>query len=349
MKRTALAIVSAVGMVLAAANGMSQASASPARTSPGPAAPGTHIHILGTAKGVPVGAAGLADTRAGTPPLLYHSGGAIAKAMKIYTIFWDPGFLQDGTPVTMPTAYKNTVNQFMHDYSGFGIAKNNTQYCGYSGVKPNVCIGKTTSYHGSFTVTTPFPVGSCSTSTDGNNCVSDADLGNLARSTAAAHAIAGGTGTEFFVYTPNGEGSCFSTGACADNSAAYTRYCAYHTYTNSAYGPYPQLVYANQPWPSSPLMDCSGGSGQTYPNLAATGDLNADASINVSSHELSESITDPLINAWYDTAGYEIGDECAWQFGILANGSGDVRWNNHPYSIQMEGSNHSSNCVIAGP
>ena len=36
---------------------------------------------------------------------------------------------------------------------------------------------------------------------------------------------------------------------------------------------------------------------------------------NVSGHELSEMLTDPRLNAWYDSQGAENADKCAWAFG----------------------------------
>lgn len=36
---------------------------------------------------------------------------------------------------------------------------------------------------------------------------------------------------------------------------------------------------------------------------------------NVSGHELSEMLTDPQLNAWYDSKGAENADKCAWTFG----------------------------------
>ena len=32
-------------------------------------------------------------------------------------------------------------------------------------------------------------------------------------------------------------------------------------------------------------------------------------------HELVEAVSDPQLNAWYDSAGYENADKCAWTFG----------------------------------
>jgi|SwirhisoilCB3_FD_contig_71_2345507_length_1014_multi_2_in_0_out_0_1 hypothetical protein len=40
-----------------------------------------------------------------------------------------------------------------------------------------------------------------------------------------------------------------------------------------------------------------------------------EALANVSGHELSEMLTDPKLNAWYDRSGNENADKCAWTFG----------------------------------
>lgn len=43
---------------------------------------------------------------------------------------------------------------------------------------------------------------------------------------------------------------------------------------------------------------------------------------NVSGHELSEMLTDPQLNAWYDQRGNENADKCAWTFnGTVAIGA----------------------------
>jgi hypothetical protein len=38
----------------------------------------------------------------------------------------------------------------------------------------------------------------------------------------------------------------------------------------------------------------------------------ADILTMVTSHEIREAVTDPDLNAWYDAAGYEADDKCAW-------------------------------------
>jgi hypothetical protein len=38
----------------------------------------------------------------------------------------------------------------------------------------------------------------------------------------------------------------------------------------------------------------------------------ADMMTIVASHEIREAVTDPMLNAWFDNAGYEADDKCAW-------------------------------------
>src|SRR5262249_6310205 len=56
-----------------------------------------------------------------------------------------------------------------------------------------------------------------------------------------------------------------------------------------------------------PGCDPRDGSGLHSQGLAALA--------NVSGHELSEALTDPHLNAWFDSGGAENSDKCAWSFG----------------------------------
>jgi len=73
--------------------------------------------------------------------------------------------------------------------------------------------------------------------------------------------------------------------------------------------------------------DTSGRHGQGLAALA-----------NVSGHELSETLTDQHLNAWYDQNGAENSDKCAWSFGTpllrFSNGSQwkiQGNWSNHAF------------------
>jgi hypothetical protein len=47
---------------------------------------------------------------------------------------------------------------------------------------------------------------------------------------------------------------------------------------------------------------------------------------NVSGHELSEAVTDPDLNAWYDAQGAENADKCAWAFSNTLVKIGSSSW-----------------------
>jgi hypothetical protein len=58
---------------------------------------------------------------------------------------------------------------------------------------------------------------------------------------------------------------------------------------------------------------------------------------NVSGHELSETITDPRGDAWYDNSGAENADKCAWTFNGNENFRGSQwliqgNWSNNAYN-----------------
>jgi hypothetical protein len=73
---------------------------------------------------------------------------------------------------------------------------------------------------------------------------------------------------------------------------------------------------------------------QAPTNLGHSQGLSALA--NVSGHELSEMLTDPQLNAWYDQRGSENADKCAWTFnGLVTIGT--------PWKIQGNWSNAAAN------
>jgi len=79
---------------------------------------------------------------------------------------------------------------------------------------------------------------------------------------------------------------------------------------------------------------------------------------NVSGHELSEARNDPRLNAWYDSAGSENADKCAWTFGtpLLTFADGNKwkiqgNWSNGAYNTAGRGypnSNGQKGCIDGG-
>jgi hypothetical protein len=79
----------------------------------------------------------------------------------------------------------------------------------------------------------------------------------------------------------------------------------------------------------------SGAASLQTPN----GDFAGDAMASTLARLLSNIVTDPYRNAWYDRSGLETADKCYGTFGqtyTTANGArANVRWDGHDYLIQQ--------------
>jgi len=100
------------------------------------------------------------------------------------------------------------------------------------------------------------------------------------------------------------------------------------------------------PYAGNALAPCGGLS------VSPNHDIDADAAINLTSHEQMELATDPEATGWFDATGLangEIGDKCAGVYGPLDAAGADVYFNGHPYVVQEEWNNAVSGCAISGP
>src|SRR6185369_13400422 len=82
------------------------------------------------------------------------------------------------------------------------------------------------------------------------------------------------------------------------------------------------------------------------------GNPGADGMASIIAHELEEAVTDPDLNAWYDTRGQENADKCAWSFGTTATASdgsiSNVTLGSRNYLIQRNWVNASGGyCSMA--
>jgi hypothetical protein len=57
------------------------------------------------------------------------------------------------------------------------------------------------------------------------------------------------------------------------------------------------------------------------------GNPGADAMASIIAHELEETVTDPLISAWYDSSNEENADKCAWTYGSESTASNGSKYN----------------------
>lgn len=114
-----------------------------------------------------------------------------------------------------------------------------------------------------------------------------------------------------------------------NNYPSRANYCAWHG-AGTVNGK--SLTVAYQPY----LFGVAGCPALTSVGGYATSPDGVSSVANVASHEIYEAITDPFLNAWYDSVGAEIGDKCAWTHGVASLGG---------YYVQTEWSNKTSTCV----
>ncbi len=252
-------------------------------------------------------------------PLTYH-GGPVMHSDANYSIYWEPsGF-------TTPASYKNTIDGYFGNVAAdSGLQTNDysvdTQYSDTTGhIVYNATFGHR------IVDTNPYPASGCP-QTGGHPCLTDAQLITEINSVVAANSLPRGMGTIYFMFTPPNVASCFDSGGsqCSTNV-----FCAYHS---SFVSGGLTTLYANQPYAA--ISGCDPGQ---RPNADP-----ADATINVVSHENNESITDPLGNAWFDSAGNEDGDKCNFNFGASLGGASGTFFNEQfsggHYWMQQEWSN----------
>jgi hypothetical protein len=137
-------------------------------------------------------------------------------------------------------------------------------------------------------------------------CLTASDLENELTSYIAAHHSPTGINVEYFIMLPPGVGTCDDN---TSTSCAMAQYCAWHTATTTGST---ATTLANMPYLAGTPCDAVAQFGIS---------LNNDGTDSVAatfSHELAETMTDPLLNAWQGSGGGgdEIGDKCAYQYAV---------------------------------
>lgn len=241
--------------------------------------------------------------------LNYNGGPVMGGTTNVFAIFWEP-------TGNVSANYHSLIQRYFGDIGGSALYNNNTQYTDSGGNFPSNAV-----LAGAFVDNSPYP----------ESPLLDSDIQNEVTNAQAINGWTSSINNIFFVFLEAGQDLCFdaSFSQCASNT-----FCAYHSFFGS------NTIYAAMPYAAS--FSCL-APGQTQPN----GD-DADVTINVTSHEQMEAATDPLLNAWFDSGGQEIGDKCNFTFGP-PDGGGDITINGNPYEVQEEWDNAISGCAISGP
>jgi len=125
------------------------------------------------------------------------------------------------------------------------------------------------------------------------------------------------------------------------NDAAFgAEYCAWHSDIIDSGR---DIAYTDLPY----IPDAQAGScGQNFVNSGAAGNL--DGVTIVGGHEYAEAVTDPHLDAWYDSSGAENGDKCAWN-AAGPDHAGNLALSTGTFAVQSLWSNANSGCRITYP
>lgn len=259
---------------------------------------------------------------------LASHGGPVESSSTNYLIFWGPfpeAMVNPATlcQLTCPLT-SGSLLPVDPDYAdlieSFFLNVGNTPYYGMLG---QYGAGNSSDLGGTYVDPIPFA----------GTTVGDADVQAEVRKAEAANGWTGGVGHNFVVILPPGEIECDSTGACSSLD-----FCGYHDHESDRNGVLTPYIVI--PFPDNVPPFCTAGES---PN----GDPAADDAVNIISHELFETVTDPLANAWFDGAGFEIGDKCAWTFGSTGLTGADVTLHGNSFYVQREYSNRISDCALS--
>ncbi|HEY2176371.1 MAG TPA: hypothetical protein VGH85_21395 [Mycobacteriales bacterium] len=232
------------------------------------------------------------------PPGLTNHGGPILGAVQIVPIYWGAAWSQ--------TANSQLATQ-LDGFFDFILTSE------YMDMLAEYSTATTTIQHGtrlpSVRITNSEPgtiVGAVRQVTDGQ--IQTSLQGFIANGTVPAT----NANTLYFIYLPPGVVSLLGS----SQSCAAGGFCGYHNHIGG-------VRYA-----VIPFVNCAGC---VFPGQFL------DTLTEVSSHELAEAVTDPDLNAWWDSSsGDEIGDICNRQTTRLGG-----------FLVQTEWSNAQNACTIA--
>ena len=270
---------------------------------------------------------GQAAALVGPSNLVFH-GGPVMTSFAAYLIFWLPPGVHFSSPVS-DANYEQLMMRYFQDVGGSPFYDIVTQYPGSNGTPANAVTRG-----GSVVDTSPYP--HAGTTADP---LLSADFRQEITNVIGAQGWPIGVGTMYFVFTGSGIQSCFDS---THTDCSQVQYCAFHSaFFLTAFDIDHAVVWANMPDAYS-LGDCGPSN--------VNGDPAADTEINEMSHEHFEAVTDPLLNAWYDTdLSGEIGDKCAYNVGPggYTSTTPNVFLNGHPYRPQREWSNIAGGCAAS--
>jgi hypothetical protein len=216
----------------------------------------------------------------GSGKLIDHGGPEIPFA-QFYAIYWN-GTVANSPGVQNNATLRLTVQNFVQSFSDGQPYSQSDPSADYSIIQQ---FGTRNAIDATLTWAGDLVDNKASQST-----ITDSKVQSYVASLFASGRIAPNTRTIYGVYFPSGMKISLQGGMSCSS------FCGYHGHFTYNGNDYKYAVF--------PYTDCRACS---LPGKAV-----ADILTIVGSHEIREAVTDPDLNAWYDSTGYEADDKCAW-------------------------------------
>ncbi|MEP6573822.1 MAG: hypothetical protein ABJD11_14050 [Gemmatimonadota bacterium] len=248
-------------------------------------------------------------------PILYH-GGPILVRTKVASIYWATSRIYNGGPTPgtkgVGTADGSLVGYFLRNVGGSPYFNINTTYTDKVAGGHRVTNSVTyTQFWADNTSVPPSTGSTVSNATIRTEIIKGLNQGKLTYDPATVYLV-------------------FTRGNTNLGGGFGSQYCAYHgTFAWNG----KTIVYAAMPFDHQYVNGCT--SRLKSPN----NDQAADDEMSAMVHEIEESTTDFQLNAWFDAAGNENADKCAFNFGTTYTttngGKANVKLGTKDFLIQQ--------------
>jgi hypothetical protein len=241
----------------------------------------------------------------------YHGGPVMLGNVNVYFI-WYGNWTSGARPSDSQTTV-TLLNQFFAPTGGIGgsgYERINTTYTDANGtpISGNVALA-----------------GSTSVGYSNGSRLKDSTIQQIVKNAISSGALRNDPNGVYFVLTSSD---------VAETSGFCTRYCGWHTHANILGS---DIKYSFVGNPDRCPNACE------WQTNSPNGDSGADGMANIMAHESEEAISDPDLNAWYDSSGQENADKCAWRFGPVQTTSTGAEYNqvfgNYKWLIQLNWDN----------
>jgi hypothetical protein len=236
--------------------------------------------------------------------MTFPEGATLTTGSRVHAIFWiPPGY-------ALTTSYVHLIDQYFNDLdvdstgpdNVYSVLREYGEWFPFNDLP--VADYAHVSYAGAIIDQTSFPPASQRCAGTQSVCLRSQAVADEVARVVNHEELPSDPQDVYFLFTPAGVQDCQPNGSCSSRD-----YCAYHAPLAGGDGPsFAYIPYS--PW----ISTCGAGSiyGKQGPNRD-----DADAAVNLISHEHVGAITDPGHDGtgWVDSQGRELADKCAWVFG----------------------------------